>query len=157
MLRHRRKLKGSLNAVLRIRITLMRIRILLFTVMRIRIIHFILMRIRILPLNFMRIWIRILPLTFFSRFGPSKMTIQDFHLLTFMRIRIQNDADRSGSATLLERLTSRLQMLELNASLVPDMSWRSPMVVRVRVGSLRLPRRMSRTLSGVRSLRLRIS
>ena len=48
-------------------------------------------------------------------------------------------------------------MLELNASLVPDMSCRSPMVVRVRVGSLRLPRRMSLTLSGVRSRRLRIS
>jgi len=60
----------SLRSVLRIRVTLTRIRILLFTLMRIlvRVLPFTLMWIRILPFNLMRI--RILPLTFF-RFGLS--------------------------------------------------------------------------------------
>ncbi len=66
---------------MRIRITLMRvrIRILLFTLIRIRILPFTLMRIQILPFNLMmRIQIRILPLTFLQMwtFQCSKITVE---------------------------------------------------------------------------------
>jgi hypothetical protein len=132
-------------------------------------------RIRILPLTFFQIWTlqndhpRLPPFKFHADPDPAFDFDADsafhfdadpnsaFHFDADPDPASQNDADPCGSGTLPDRLTSRLQMLELNASLVPDMSCRSPMVVRVRVGSLRLPRRMSLTLSGVRSLRLRIS
>ncbi len=64
--------------VLRIRITFMRIRILLFTLTRIQILTYPLMRIWILPFNLMRN--QILPFTFFQ-FRPSNaLMLQGFHL-----------------------------------------------------------------------------
>ncbi len=70
-------------ALLRIRITLVRIGILFFTFKRIRILPFTLKRIRILLFNLMRIRTRILPLTFFPDLDPPILQNDPLRLAPF--------------------------------------------------------------------------